>query len=169
MLYIDSFDFDEYLQSRTSLSAFPLISFNHFAMPSRSVQKWIILHTTNNELTKKLLYHKHSWHLNAQFKWTNFWLNLQQLSPFFFEYMYYYISLWLVKLCNLIIHYWSHGVTQQKSCFEVLLIVLCPQNLGNQSNINIVPTINQVHTENERTMTRRPLETVTCYKVHVKL
>ncbi|XP_015769003.1 PREDICTED: cleavage and polyadenylation specificity factor subunit 4-like [Acropora digitifera] len=38
------------------------------------------------------------------------------------------------------------------------------KNLGNQSNINIVPTINQVHTENERAMIRRPLETVTCYK-----
>lgn len=57
-----SFDFEEHLQSRVLLSAFPVIS---FTMPSKSVRKWIILHTTNNELTKTLLHHNHSWRLNA--------------------------------------------------------------------------------------------------------
>ena len=39
------------------------------------------------------------------------------------------------------------------------------QNMNNQSNISIVPTTTNAQVENERPMMRRPLETVTCYKV----
>ena len=37
--------------------------------------------------------------------------------------------------------------------------------MNNQSNINIVPVTTNAQVEHERPMMRRPLETVTCYKV----
>ena len=51
-------------------------------------------------------------------------------------------------------------------CLNMIVVfIFSKQNMNNQSNINIVPVTTNAQVEHERPMMRRPLETVTCYKV----